>query len=126
MDQIIPSDANLESWNADYLQRNHHYPIRLLGAAEAIVLIRGESNAKDAVNIVMNADPKTLDPVSAAHIKDFIVKHDADRVDEFRQKVNAQFPYNDDFKSEQQLDEEKKAREETRSERLNAESDQSK
>lgn len=126
MSKLIPFDANLESWNADYLQRNYLYPIRLLGAAEAIVLIRGEGSAKDAVNIVMNVDPKTLDHVSATHIKDFVAKHDSERVEEFRKNVNTQFPYNDAFKSEQQLMEEKKVREETRSERSKAEVEQTK
>lgn len=126
LEKIIPKDANLESWNADYLQRNHHNPLRLLGAAEAVILIRGEASAKEAVNIVFNVDVNILDAVSATQIKGFVEKYDNERLEAFRVKLNTQFPYNDLFKSDEQRENEKKAIEETRSKRTEAEVEQNK
>lgn len=126
LEKIIPKDVNLESWNADYLQRNHQNPLRLLGAAEAVVLIRGEASAKEAVNIVFNVDMKILDAVSATQIRDFIEKYDNERLEDFRVKLNTQFPYNDLFKSDEQKENEKRAIEESRSKRTEAEVEQNK
>ncbi|TIC20481.1 N-terminal acetyltransferase A, auxiliary subunit [Wallemia mellicola] len=126
LEKIIPKDVNLESWNADYLQRNHHNPLRLLGAAEAVVLIRGEASAKEAVNIVFNVDMKLLDATSATQIKGFIEKYDSERLEAFRVKLNTQFPYSDLFKSDEQKENEKRAIEQTRAKRTEAEVEQNK
>lgn len=126
LEKIIPKDVNLESWNADYLQRNHHNPLRLLGAAEAVVLIRGEASAKEAVNIVFNVDMKLLDATSATQIKGFIEKYDSERLEAFRVKLNTQFPYRDVFKSDEQKENEKRAIEQTRAKRTEAEVEQNK
>ncbi|TIA78927.1 hypothetical protein E3P92_03618 [Wallemia ichthyophaga] len=132
MHTLIPADANLESWNADYLQHHSLHPTRVLGAAEAIILIRGQGSARDAVNIVMNVGKGSVDAQSQSHPLDvpsatrmmlFVAHHQPDRVEELRCFLNTRFPHQDSFKSEQQLAEQKKAIEASRLERSMAEVD---
>ena len=88
-----------------------------MGAAEGMILIRGTSSAKEAVNVLFNIDFNNIDAATCQKVLEFIKVNDEERFEEFLKISNQKFPLNDSFKSQAQLDVEKSERENKREQR---------